>query len=488
MSGMVTMPKRTVHGFRVDPMPWAAKDQSIEAASIRKLVLEDPQPDDESQVRAELERIRVFEPREPSASDGGPAQPSHSVNAENLLRLTQLGATEEHPEIHKALALLDQLPHKPRQPIGGDALHALCLLGRADHPAIRHSIRLQIESAPNWIRPRSGCPWTPSGSLPGLWAARELEDTAPIVEQGLQGILDEIHDSGTLDFMDPWSFVRCAAFIDLPVAREILITQIPMILRAQNPDGGWERRSLDVLRALKIHGLLEVLRGLPPLPPDWRVVRAIPGPEGDSWGLTWDGRRLWVGVRDNNEAVALSTDDGQALARVSLPEGHGRWLGWWNGRLAVTQGSNQPNAAHSNRLLQIDPDSGRVTAELPLDRLEWVGGVMQLGGELWVFDSFFGAEYVLDASHPKPIRETHDDSNLPCSPMAASAAEDGSMWCVDVWSPWTFKLSRDHQLLDWAERPFGSYAPVVWDGTQLWAQDRANRRLCVVERTGVGLG
>ncbi len=156
----------------------------------------------------------------------------------------------------------------------------------------------------------------------------------------------------------------------------------------------------------------------------------------------------------------------------------------------MTQGDHRPNDSDSKRLLQIDPASGDTLFELPLDKLEWVGGVMQRGRQLWLFDSFFGAEYVLDAAKPKPIKKTHDDSNLPCAPMAATVAEDDSMWCVDVWSPWLFKLSRDHQLIDWqlidwAERPFGSFAGVVWDGTQLWALDKASQRLCVVERSEI---
>jgi beta-lactamase regulating signal transducer with metallopeptidase domain len=476
------MPSESDFGFRVDPMQFVETDFSVEGAMVRTFVFGRPRPGDDTLIQDERARIKAFEPR--SDADGGEGGgPPYHFNAENLLRLALLGATEAHPEIRRALDLLERIPKRPREPIGGDALHALCVLGQADHPAVRHSLRTSRETADQWIQPLSACPWTPTRALPGLWAARELEDTAPLVERGLTGIRDGLHETGCLGFMDPWSFVHCAAHIDHPVAREILIRQIPMLLRAQRPDGGWGENTWKVFAALRKHGLLEELRGKPALPPDWTVIHSVPAPTGDPWGIVWDGERLWTGVRATNEAVAVSPNDGRVVRRLALPAGHGRWLGWWNGKLAVTQGS--PSQKGPKRLLQVDPEDGRVLQDVSLDNLEHVGGATQVGDELWVLDAFFGSRYVLDPADPRSPRQTHDEGDLPCSlPITLNAAGDSAAWLVDAWSPWMVKTDRTGRLLDWAERPFGGYEGVAWDGERLWAIDRANQRICAIEKTG----
>ncbi|MCP4251420.1 MAG: M56 family metallopeptidase [bacterium] len=480
-NGDLHMPTQFQYGFRVDPMQFVANDRSIEGAIVRTLVFGDPQPGDDQLIEDELAKTKAFEPR---AEDGGGvcSGPPYNFNAENLLRLTLLGATEDHPEIRRALGLLEMIPKRPREPIHGDALHTLCLLGRADQPAVHHSLRMSIEAADKWIRPLSGCPWTPSGDLPALWAARDLENTASIVERGLRGIRDEMAETGCLGFMDPWSFVNCAAHIDHPIAREILIKQIPMLLRAQQPDGGWGENTFKVFAALKKHGLLDELRAKPPLPPDWKVMRSIPAPGGELWGFVWDGKRLWTGVRATNEALAMSPQDGRILKRIKLPDGHGRWLGWWDGNLAVTQGGPPKNDA--KRLLQIDPEDGHLLQAVSLAKVEHVGGVVQVDGELWLFDAFFGSRYVLHAASPRSPSHTHDEGDLPCAcPIAANPAGDGAAWLVDAWGPWIVKTDRDRRLLDWSERPFGGFSGVAWDGGQLWAIDQANGRICVIEKT-----
>lgn len=480
-NGGTPMSTQSDFGFRVDPMRFVEHDRSLEGAIVRALVFGERRPVDDELIRAEIAKLKVFEP--PTDDEGGACDgPPYNFNQDNMLRLALLGATEDHPEIQRALSLLEKIPKRPKHPIGGSVIRALCIMGRADHPAVRASLRIWIDTESDWIRPLSACPWTPTTHLMTLWAARELENAVPLVERGLRGIHDEIFQTGCLGYMDPWEIVDCAAHIDHSIARDILLKQIPMLLRAQRPDGGWGENSFKVFAALKRHRLLDELRGKPPLPPDWRVVRSIPAPGGDLWGFVWDGERMWTGVRATNEAVAIAPQDGRILARVKLPEGHGRWLGWWNGKLAVTQGG--PPKQDAKRLLQIDPADGRILQEVPLDKVEHVGGVAQVEGELWLFDAFFGSRYILDAAGPRSPRETHDESDLPCSlPIAANSAGNGAVWLVDVWSPWIIKTDRDGRLLDWSERPFEGHQGIVWDGEKLWAIDEANQRICAVEKT-----
>ncbi len=487
------------YGFRHDPMPFVTTDGSLTGARLRTFLLDEPRAGDDEIIRAAIDATVVFEGL---GADGSGCGPDYEFRAENLLLLAELGAPREHLEIRRTLDLLDRLPERPREPIGGNALAALCRLGKAGHPTVRSSVRTSIENAARWIEPLSGCPWTPTAALQGLWAAREVEDTTPIVERGLRLIRERLDATGLLGFMDPWGFIACAADIDLPIAREILVAQIPMLLRAQRPDGGWGERTYEVFAALSRHGLLDALRAKPPLPADWKVARSIPAPPGDLWGFVLDGERFWIGTRAPDTtgesgdrsaceaAVAISPDDGSVVARIELPTGHGRWLGWWDGKLAVTQGrpasAPVPNAEDGNprRLLRVDPQDGRVLCEVSLTKLERVGGVAQVDDQLWVFDAFFGSRYVLDAADPRPPQHTHDEGDLPCAlPIAANAASDGAAWLVDAWSPWIVKTSADGELLDWAERPFDGYEGVAWDGELLWAIDAAGGRICALERT-----
>jgi hypothetical protein len=253
-----------------------------------------------------------------------------------------------------------------------------------------------------------------------------------------------------------------------------------MILRAQRPGGGWGENSFTVFAALRKHGLFEALRAKPPLPPDGRVVRSIPAPPGDLWGILWDGQRLWTGERSANEAIAVSTEDGRVLQRVPLPSGDGRWFGVWNGKLAVTQGS--PSNGGPKRLLQIDPANGHVLQEVSLDKLKHVGGVVQVGDQVRVFDAFFGWVFALDASTPRALcqLDLRDPSPMP---ITANPGRARTLWYVDAWASWIVQCDVQGRLLDWGERPFAGYEGVAWDGEQLWAIDQASRRICALEKT-----
>ena len=130
-------------------------------------------------------------------------------------------------------------------------------------------------------------------------------------------------------------------------ARRVVGKLVPMILRAQKPDGGWgDGHSAITLRALATHGFFDKLRKLPPLPPDWKTVRTIPAPGSDVRTLAFGGTHLAVG--------------------------------WWGDALAVVQGKPK-------RLLKIDPATGRTLREVPLAKLEWPHNVADMGSELWVW-------------------------------------------------------------------------------------------------------
>jgi len=58
------------------------------------------------------------------------------------------------------------------------------------------------------------------------------------------------------------------------------------------------------------------------------------------------------------------------------------------------------------------------------------------------------------------------------------------LWCIEGggWGGVFFvRTKMDGTILDWGEQPVG-WAGVAWDGKVLWALDRKNKRICIVEK------
>ena len=269
--------------------------------------------------------------------------------------------------------------------------------------------------------------------------------------------------------------MRLASEIDHPLAKAILEKEVPVLLRAQRGDGGWGDQSLVVFRALRKHGLLDRLRGLPPQPPDWRIVKSIPAPAGELSALAWGDGRLWVYDRKANQAIAVSPDDGTVLKTVKLPVGHVFGLGWWDDALAVAQ--QEPK-----RVLQVDPESGAIGREVSLEKMHEVFGVAQVGGAPWIADGFMWSAFIV---HPaSPGKERWQVLGCPTGGWGThmAAAGDG-VWHFDCSLPILARSGLDGQLLDWGERPFdGLCDGLAWDGQRLWAHDPTQKRLCVIEK------
>jgi hypothetical protein len=320
-----------------------------------------------------------------------------------------------------------------------------------------------------------------------LWAGRDLVDTRAAVERGLRWMGDGLNAAGCLSYWDPWGFVGVLGTIDHPLAGEALRKQVGMVLRSQQPDGGWGDNSFRAFRALKLHGLLEPLRAAPPLPPDWEVVRSIPAPKGALWTLTWDGAHLWVKDGDTDTAVALDPRDGAVLRTIRLPDGRTEGLGLWDGQLAAIQ-------SDPKRVLKLDRRTGEVLREIPIGFAAWPGcGIAQVSGMLWVTDGYLFPGWVVDPENPFPEPppgaiddmawrarlEPHLAGPLP---VHLAPTPEG-VWQTDFWSQLLLESGPGGALVDWAEKPFGpATAGIAWDGENLWALDGAQGRICIVRR------
>ncbi len=484
------------HGFRYDPMQYVERGTSVEAAKVRTFVLNRPAAGDKEILQAAIDKILAKQ-----APDGSFGKTSRST-AEQLTAALELGLSPDTDAARRAADAIVRLFHEGQyekawyqkgELLGVDETRALCLMGRGDLPEVWEALTFLAIHPAEYIGPAVGCPWTPEGFIKTLWAGRNVVDTTAAVDAGLEWIEKNIEPSGCLAYRDPCGLLDCAGYIDRPAARRIVQKEIPLILRGQDPNGGWDswnlhifgNHSFVVLRALAKHGLLEDLRKKPPLPPDWRIVRSIPAPEGKVWGLAWDGRQLWTCERQANLALAISSEDGHVIKSVPLPDGTGRGLGVWDGALAYTTG--KPWTKDSLLLYKLDAGNGKVLQTISFDNPKtWpletmhMAGVAQVGARIWVVDSYSGAIVSVDPARPEERQMLRM-----AGPLSIAIAPAGdAVWTIDGWSPYIIKSDLEGRYLACGERPFaGSADGLAWDGRQLWALDADNHRICVIERT-----
>ncbi len=471
-------PPTMAHGFRHDPMTFVDKDPTLQGALVRALGLAPPKESDAAVIQAKTDEILAEQREDGSFGD------TSKETGERLLRLLQLGFPSDSPEVERGVeALLRQkrAGHNADEWVEKEgalsiyALHALCLLGRSDIPEVGFSLTWYVEHPDEWNDPWKGCPWTPEVFWTALWAGRHIVDTVPTIKAGMRRVVESMNDAGCAAYNFPYGFVDAAGQIDIPEARALVEKQIPMILRGQRTDGGWDDNSLFVFRALNTHGLFGTLRDFRPLPSDWRIIRSIPAPGADLWTMAWDGERLWVYDRTDNSAIAVSPEDGKVLKKLTLPFDNVVAIGWWDGCLAVTQ-------KDPKKLLKVDVETAEIKQDIALDKDDWVwvGAANQVNGKVWVTDTFSPGIIVID-----PANTDDRDFRVLAGPGPKSFAPmpDG-VWHDDFWAPVLIKTSYDGTLLDWGDQVFErGTAGLAFDGENLWALDGVNRRICLIEKT-----
>jgi hypothetical protein len=474
---MAVEPETLKYGFRHDPMGFVEDDETLQGALVRKHVFGEPNPGDEALLQAKIEEILAEQNEDGTLSDDPDHRYQFTCGA--LSELADLGVDPGREEVNRAVdVVLREKDEQSADPIGIYTIRALCQLGMSDRPEVKAGLEHLVAREEEWNGAYAGCPWTPIEHLQTLWIGRDVLDATELIQSALTWIADGMSDAGCLTYKDPWGFLRIAGFVHLPVAKRIVEQQVPMILRGQQADGGWGDRSLPVLRALVTHGALYDLRERPALPPDWRIVREIPAPGANLYTLTFDGENLWTRDCETDEAVRLSPADGGVLRRLKLPEGKNQGLGWWNGGLGVTQ-------SDPKRLLKLNPETGEIIGEVPLEIMDWINGFAQVNGEVWVADGFQGNVLRLDAARPGEGRPYVLGGPIPAD---LAAVPDG-VWHCDIWAPGIMKTSlegrtpHDGHLIEWAEKPFdGRCDGLAWDGEDLWALDNTNKRVCIIER------
>lgn len=466
------------YGFRYDPMQFIESGTSLAAAQVRTVILGAPKAGDAEILEAEIGTILATQEPDGNLGDNTAGQ---------IIRLARLGCDLHRPEVQRAVEAMCAEPPETEGRVRAYALEAACL---AEWDNVEVLKRWTEAAVAEWMTldPWAACPWHGGVQLAILWSAREYADVMPAVERLLSFILEQVSNGrGWTTYLDPWGFLNFAGFVDHPLARQIVVEQLPMILRAQGPDGsfggmnhlGWGAgsRTFTVYRALAKWGLLDELPKLPPLPPDWKIGRSIPAPDGNLSTMTWDGERFWVRDKASHQALAVSADDGSVVHRLTLPE-KTRGIGWHNGSLAVSR--NDPMV-----VLLLDPQSGDVRREISWENA-WGGfaGVTGLGDAVCVGNGMCGGVHIVrdpvEPNHPVWLGGTF---------MEDLAPQDGTLWHLDAFAPAIVRSAVDGpgEVLEWGEKPFGEdTAGIAHDGEHLWALDNEAKRICIIEKTESG--
>ncbi len=458
------------YGFRYDPMDYVEKSETLAAARVRRDVFGKPKKGDDKLIQAEIDKVMAKQQDSGHFDERGHIK--HTCG--QLVWLAQLGVDTSLPGIGRAQQLVvaekctEHSDNKGALSVRG--VRGLIMTGMADHPQVKPSLENMIKRENVWQGPYRLCPWGTQLYLDALWAGRDIVDTSDVVKHTLTWMREEANAAGCVSYKDPICHFGVAGRIDTAEARQLVEHMLPMILRIQKPDGGWGGSSPDVFMALHRHGLLERLRELPPLPPDWKIVREIDVPVEKASSLAYDGERFWVLAKDENQAVALSADDGKELQRIDLPKGETSSIGWWQDGLTVLQGNPK-------RVLRLSGE-GEITQQIDLKKQKWPAGVMPIGKGMWVYDAWYGGYYEIDPAAP-------DKSQYKKISGAGGtvAVSDKGFWHVPDFADLLLHTTTRNRLLDWGKLPFtaGCQGLAVADGT-LWALDAESKRICMMKR------
>ena len=465
------------YGFRYDPTTFVEISPTLDAALVRRDLKREPLPGDAGLIQVKIDealgRLRTTLQGEIKSTCG------------RVLELIELGVDPACQEIQDAIKVMeaekcdehgDNLGH-----ISVRGVRALCLLGQTDAPLLEASLENILSRQEVWNSPRRLCPWGQALYLQALWDGRHLVDTTAVVQHVLGWMADGLNDASCISYKDPWAHLDAASRIDDPNASRMVKKSLPMILRAQQADGGWGGHSRTVFRALTANGLLASLKALPPQPSDWQVVRSVPSPSTNVADLVWADGTLWTMDRKGGTLFGIADSDGTVKTRIDLSAvgKEAVVVGLLDGSIAVVFNDDK-----TKRIVRFDPDSGNEQDERQTHaKLQWPASFFELDGELWFADTWYG-----NMVHASVDGKGELKHQMLAGPSPNHIARSGdTIWHVDGFVPLLIRTSFHGELLDWGEQPFsGRCAGVAWDGKDLWALDPVEQRICVIRKTPEG--
>ena len=487
----VAMPTQSFeYGFRYDPVEVMSSDTSLDGALVRTLLLKTPRPGDAATIEAHFAEVFATQKPDGSFEDEHDRPPADATGAK-VYELLQKGCSPDRPDMQLAIAFLEktlaELPEDERSKAPGDAVYVMCLLGKTDSPAIKATLESQALEMPElWGK---GCPGTPFAQLQTIWAGRKVADVTDAIEATL-GWADEAVAppacSSKLGLMSSWTMFEVLGAMDHPAAARLARRLAPLLVRAQQADGHWREghggdKTFYVLRFLMNHGLLEELRGLPPMPADWKIVRALPTPGTRVQNICALNGRLWALDMSGPAIVEISPEDGRVLDRLTvepIPGLHHMTLAAGEGVFYVSSFGHKDGP--TDAVHEIDAVTGKSIRHFSLERTSDITGATRVGRQILASDGWGGGVWVIDLDNADATPQ-HTYEAVAAGMPDYLASDGETIWGVDFMAPSLVHSTSDGKLLDWGERPFG-FQPVAWDGEHLWALGPDNKRICLIER------
>ena len=198
-------------------------------------------------------------------------------------------------------------------------------------------------------------------------------------------------------------------------------------------------------------------------------MKQVSLPEGKWVSLTWDGKHIWSFDKGHEKAVALIPVDGAVIREITI--NHCDHIVWADGLLITN--CNEPKI-----LQKVDPQTGRI---LQTRSIEFVGDVCDcevMGKKIIIGDGFECCISILDLED-----QTYRDGQvLAGAGPEYLAAQDNTLWHVDLWSHCLIRTGPDGRLLDWGEKPFWNVTGLSFDGEHLWVLDGEHSCICAIEK------
>ena len=214
----------------------------------------------------------------------------------------------------------------------------------------------------------------------------------------------------------------------------------------------------------------------PPLDDTREVLSRLGGGLGLTWSATWDGSALWTANLDG-QVMRLDPRSGKVLKRFTAP-GPQPWGMTFDGKQLWI------NDFARRRIFAVDPATGKVLSQFPApDPAGGCKGLAWDGKHLYALGWATHKLYTLSAtgkvirSVPVPYRDIGGGVRVY---VAGGLTWDGKTF----WAPGDrlVRFGRDGKFIGWLHSTSERVWDMAWDGEALWTTQRANENWTKIPR------
>ena len=202
---------------------------------------------------------------------------------------------------------------------------------------------------------------------------------------------------------------------------------------------------------------------------DWTILATYPIPEGAS-GLAYDGTYLYCGIygADGGRIYQIDPSDGSYSLLFTGPQGDAFGLTYDGGYLWVTD--HQPPSSTPAVAMQLDM-SGNLISQFNLPD-HYMSGIAYDSGDFWVAAYYDPDGWIYKVDNLGNIlAQFAAPDNQPWD----LCIEHGSLWMADYWGDALYKIDPSNgTLLETHPSEHSDPAGVVYDGQYLWYCDNGS--------------